>query len=83
MDLCTAAVLVRRNPLRQSVHKPVVGKTAEVPGRRQPIWQDGEGHAARMTDSAPHPYTLVRVIVGLTYSPGLVTDNLDVTDAYR
>ena len=45
-----------------------------VPGRRQLIWQDREGLAARLTDSAPHPDACAPVIVALTKSPA-VADN--------
>ena len=51
-------------------------KHTEVPGRRQPIWQDGERHAARMTDSAPHPHTLLQVIVGLAKSASVADDGV-------
>jgi hypothetical protein len=49
-------------------------KYAEVPGRRQPIWQDGERRAARMTDPAPHPHALVQVIVGMAKPPSVAGD---------
>jgi hypothetical protein len=49
-------------------------KHAEVPGRRQPIWQDGERRAARMTDPAPHPHALVQVIVRLAKPPSVADD---------
>jgi hypothetical protein len=49
-------------------------KHAKVSGRHEPIWQDGEGHAARMTDSAPDPHTLVQVIVDLTKPTSMAND---------
>ena len=49
---------------------------AKVAGRRQPIWQDGEGRAARMTDPAPHPHALVQVIVGLAKPPSVADDRV-------
>jgi hypothetical protein len=49
-------------------------KHAEVPGGCQPIWQDSERRAARMTDPAPHPDALVQVIVGLAKPPSVAGD---------
>ena len=57
-----------------SLTRLLSAKHAKVAGRREPIWQDGEGRAARMTDSAPHPHTLVQVIVGLTKPPSMAGD---------
>jgi hypothetical protein len=51
---------------------------AVVPGRRQPIRQDREGLAARVTDSPPHPDACVPIVVALTESPA-VTDDRVVT----
>ena len=47
-----------------------------VPGRRQPIRQDREGLAARLTDSAPHPNAFVPVIVGLPKAPAVADDRV-------
>jgi hypothetical protein len=52
---------------------------AEVPGRRQPIWQHRERRAARTTDPAPHPDALVQVIVGLAKPPSVADDRVAPT----
>ena len=49
---------------------------AERRRRRQPIGQDREGLAARMTDSASHPDAFVPVIVGLAESPSMADDRV-------
>jgi hypothetical protein len=49
---------------------------AEMSGRRQPIWQDGESPATRTTDPAAHPDTIVLVIVSLAEPPSMADDRL-------
>jgi hypothetical protein len=49
---------------------------AVVPGRREPIGQDREGLAARLTDSPPHPDACVPVVVALTESPAVADDRV-------
>jgi hypothetical protein len=53
---------------------------AVVPGRRQPIRQDREGLAARVTDSPPHPDACVSVVVALTESPAVADDRVVTAD---
>ena len=45
-------------------------------GRREPIGQDREGLAARLTDSTPHPDACVPVVVALTESPSVADDRV-------
>ena len=47
-----------------------------MPGRRQPIGQDGEGFLTRLTDPAPHPDAFVFLIVALTESPSVADDRV-------
>ena len=47
---------------------------AERRRRHQPIGQDREGLAARLTDSTSHPHACVPVIVALTESPSVADD---------
>jgi len=42
--------------------------------RHQPIGQDREGLGARMADSAPHPNTVVLIVVGLAGAPSMADD---------
>jgi hypothetical protein len=51
-----------------------------LPGRRQLIWQDREGLAARLTDSAPNPDACVPVIVALTKSPTVADNRVVLAD---
>ena len=51
-----------------------------VPGRRQPIGQNGEGLRAGLTDSAPRPETLVPVMVALTEPPSVADDGVVLTN---
>jgi hypothetical protein len=45
-----------------------------MPGRREPIGQNGEGLPTWLTDSAPHPDAFALVIVALTESPAMADD---------
>jgi len=49
---------------------------AVVAGWNQPIGQNRESLPARLTDSAPHPETLVLAVVALTVSPPVADDRL-------
>jgi hypothetical protein len=49
---------------------------AERRRRREPIGQNREGLATRMTDSAPHPDAHVSVIVTLTEPPSMTDDRV-------
>ena len=49
---------------------------AVVPAWRKPIGQNRESLPARLTDSAPHPETLVLAVVALTVSPPVADDRL-------
>jgi hypothetical protein len=53
---------------------------AVVPAWRQPIRQNRESLAARLTDSAPHPDAFVLVIVALASAPSMANDRIDVAD---
>ena len=68
--------LFQRNPRGYAFTGLSSAKHAEVPGRSQPIWQDGERGAARMTDPAPHPHALGQVIVDLTKPPSRANDRV-------
>ncbi len=48
----------------------------KCPARRQPVGQDREGLAARMTDSAAHPNAFVLFVVGLAESPSMADDRV-------
>jgi len=47
-----------------------------VPRRQEPIGQNREGLPARRTDSAPHPETLIPVIVALTEALSMADDRV-------
>jgi len=64
------------NPLAGLLSTP----QAIVPGRGQPIGQDGEGLPARQTDSASHPDTIVLVIMTLPESPSVANDRIVAAD---
>ena len=49
---------------------------AVVPGRCQPIGQDGEGLPTRLTDSPSHPDAFALVIVALTESLSVADDRV-------
>jgi len=49
---------------------------AEMPRRRQPVRQDGEGLPTRPADPAPHPDPIVLVVVGLPESPPVANDRV-------
>jgi hypothetical protein len=66
--------LLKRIPCGDSLAGLSSAKHTKVTGRRERIWQDGEGHAARMADSAPDPSTLVQVIVDLTKPSSMAND---------
>jgi hypothetical protein len=53
---------------------------AVVPGRREPIRQDREGLAARLTDSTPHPDASMPVVMALTESSAVADDRVVTTD---
>jgi hypothetical protein len=53
---------------------------AVVPAWGQPIRQNRESLAARLTDSAPHPDAFVLVIVALASAPSMANDRIDVAE---
>ena len=55
---------------------PLPARHAEMPRRRQPVRQDGEGLPARPADPAPHPDAIVSVIVGLPEPPAVANDGV-------
>jgi len=52
---------------------------AVVPGRRQPVRQDGEGLLAPSADSAPHPDASALIIVTLTEALSVADDGVVTT----
>ena len=66
--------LLKGIPCGDSLAGLSAAKHAKVPARREPIWQDGERRATRMTDSAPRPDTLVQLIVSLAKPPSVADD---------
>jgi len=68
------AGLLEGLPCGNSFTSLLSAKHAEVSGRRQPVWQDCKRRAARRADTAPHPDTLVQLIVGLTKSSAMADD---------
>jgi hypothetical protein len=52
----------------------------EMPSRRQPLGQDRKRLAAWMTDSAPHHYAFMLVVVGLAESPSMADDRVVPAD---
>jgi len=53
---------------------------AEVPGRCQPVGQDGEGRFAWPANSASHPEDAMLIIVALAESSSVTDDRVVVTD---
>ena len=49
---------------------------AEMPRRRQPVRQDGEGLAARPANPTPHPDAIVLIVVGLAKPPAVANDRV-------
>jgi len=53
---------------------------AEMPGRYQPVGQDGEGLLALPTDSASRPENVTLIIVALTEPSSVANDRVVVAD---
>ena len=52
----------------------------EMPRRRQPVRQDGEGLPTRPTNPAAHPDAIVLIVVGLAEPPAVANDRVVLTE---